>query len=249
MQDNQEQKERKRSLRNVANNNTVDNFINPNNENKQNSGNNSQIQVYVRDSQDNQVDANNKENQNTIIQQDNNLNKPNNQDNQNNLNQQLNIESPPPISNEPILDPQNMAQIPQGINNNNPNTNGMNQFQQIPVQNYPILANQLVYPQNGIIVIQQVPVGSPLIINRYTSTDLTCPYCRKIVKSVPDAYWTCESCCMCMKYYVLYYFTACIGFFIHFIINTCNGEDLCFCEATHRCPNCKNIIAKRIILC
>ena len=244
MQDNQEQKERKRSIRNVANGNTADNLVHQSNDNKQNSGDNSQIQVYSRNSQDNQVDVSNKENQNTIINQDNqDINKDKN--NPNGLNHQLNIDSPAPLSNEPILVPQNQPPISQSTNNN-PNRNTENQLQHAPTQNYPILANQLQYPQNKIVIIQQAPINLPIIgTNKYTPTNLTCLYCQKKVTSVPHTKWSCRSCCKCVECSCFYTVTFCIGFLLHLCVLWCTEGDWCCCEAEHRCPYCNNIIATR----
>ena len=238
---------RKRTIKNIVYNETVEQFQNEGGEQNPNFGNDQDVELYPKN--------NNQEN--TTIKD--NPNSPNN------IEQHMTIDTPPPLSNEPIMqdpnqiqDPQtnnihyvnsenpNQIQIPPATINNNPTINATNnQYQQIGYQN-PVFTPNQMYPQNQIIIIQTVPAG-PLM--QYTKTcssiRLTCPYCYKIVNTVPFSEWTLKSCCRCTELSLLYYFTACLGLLFHLCCLWCSGEDFCCFEADHRCPNCKNIIARR----
>ena len=156
-------------------------------------------------------------------------------------------ESPAPLSREPIISTPNPNQAPQSIINNQ-YTNNPNQFQQVPIVNPSLVANQM-YPQNpNVIIVRQIAPTPFMIYNdRYTPSSLTCPYCMKKVTSVPSTYWSCKSCeiCFCLMWAYFATFGLCI--FLDLCCLSCRDGDYCCYEADHRCPYCNNIIAKRAI--
>ena len=214
MNSEQEQKIRKRTIKNVVQNNTVDNTI----EQNQNSENKGDLGLNVE-------------------------NKPDSQKNINNIEP-----TTAPLSNEPIISSPFQNKIPQFSMNNNPNINPVSQFQQVPNRNSFIVGNQM-YPQgfqNGIIVIRQF-TQVPIIQNtrRYTPISLMCPYCQINVSTEPIIHWSFRSGCICFATLLLYIISYCLCFFLDLCCLACSDEDYCWYEADHRCPNCKNIIARR----
>ena len=246
MDKNQGEHPRKRTIKNIVNNQTVEQLPNEGDEQNPNFGNEPDVEI-----------PNNNNQENPTIKD--NPNSPNN------IEPYMTTDMPPPLSNEPIIQDPNQIQDPQANNipyfssenpnqilipsstiNNNPNINATNnQYQQIGYQN-PILTPNQMYPQKQIIIIQRVPVVPFMqYTNTCSSIRLTCPYCNIIVNTVPYSEWTCNSCCRCIELSSLYYFTACIGLFCHLCCLWCSREDFCCEEADHRCPNCKNVIARR----
>ena len=184
----------------------------------------------------------------TPINKSSNINKENNnskiqtvESEQNiNNNQQINIESPPVKTNDRILSPAYIINIPQSANNQIPNINAVNQFQQVPIQS-GMVPNQTVLP-NGDIIINLAPIQK---VKNYSSSKIKCPFCQLEVYTVPEnVSWTCESCNSCIEIVVLS-IICCLLPILIFLLCLCCGEDLCCYEADHRCPKCKNIIAKR----
>ena len=190
---------------------------------------------------------------------DNTLDK--NQNNENNRDIQLTVKNgpdpqikvsnleqfPAPLSNEPIFSNPNSNQAPQPtINNQDINYQG--QFQQVPGVNPSFVANQM-YPQNpNVIIIRQVVVPPTIAYTkRYTPTSMTCPYCMKNVVSNPNSHWSNRSCELCCCLTFLFYITGCLGLLLYLCCVSCWDEDFCCYEATHRCPYCNNIIAKRVV--
>ena len=246
MDKNQEEHHRRRIIKNIVNNQTAENFPNENNEQNINIGNDKDIEIFPNNDKENNVTI--KDNPNI----------------QNNIEPQITIDNPPPLSNEPIIqnrdqleDPQtndnpyinseNQNQIPPQTINNNPNINIVNPNQQIGYQNPNFIPNQM-YPQNQIIIIQRAPiVPSVAITNRYSSIRLICPYCNIMVNTVSFPEWTCNSCCKFCELFTIYLFTLFIAFLFHLCCMWCYDGDYCCYEAIHRCPNCNNIIARRII--
>ena len=155
-----------------------------------------------------------------------------------------NNQSPVPLSREQILYSPNPNQAPQSIINNQ-YTNNPNQFQQVPIVNPALVANQM-YPQNtNVIVIRQIERPGKIYNNRYTPTTLTCPYCMKKVTSVPSTYWSGKSCNTCSWIFCLYFFSAGLCLILDLSCLACNDGDYCCYEADHKCPHCNNIIAIR----
>ncbi len=182
-----------------------------------------------------------------------------NQNNENNRDIQLTIKNgpdpqikvnnleqlPAPLSNERILYTTNPTQAPQPtINNQYINYQG--QFQQVPGVNPSLVTNQMNPQNQNVIIIRQVATVPSMTYNhRYTPTSMTCPYCMKNVVSNPYSYWSGTSCNNCCFLTFLSFFSAGLCLLLHLWCLSCSDEDLCCCEADHRCPNCNNIIAKR----
>ena len=188
---------------------------------------------------DNTIEKN-QNNENNIDVQVITSNKPDYQINANNFEQ-----SPAPLSREQILSTPNSNNIPQPTINNQ-FMNGPGQFQQVPIVNPSLVANQM-YPQNpNVIIIHQVaPVPLKIYNNRYQSTSLTCPYCQKNVSSVPITTWSCKSCEQCFCIMFAYIVTLGLCIFLDLCFLTCSEGDYCCCEAIHKCPYCNRIIAQR----
>ena len=125
----------------------------------------------------------------TPINKSSNINKENNnskiqtvESEQNiNNNQQINIESPPVKTNDRILSPAYIINIPQSANNQIPNINDINQFQQVPIQS-GMVQNQTVLP-NGDVIINLAPIQK---VKNYSSSKIICPFCQLEVYTVPE---------------------------------------------------------------
>ena len=155
-----------------------------------------------------------------------------------------NNQSPVPLSREQILYNPNSNQAPQYIINNQ-YTNNPNQFQQVPIVNPALVANQM-YPQNqNVIVIRQIERSDKIYNNKYTPTTLNCPNCMKEVKSNPSYYWSGTSCNTCSWIFCLYIFTGFLFLILDISCLACDDGDYCCYEADHKCPQCNNIIAIR----
>ena len=210
----QEQKIRKRTIKNISQNNTVANEI----EQSPNPEYGGDIQLKVENRPDIQINDNNLE------------------------------PSPAPLSSEQILVSPHQNQMPQFSINNNLNINTVGQFQQIPNRNSYIVANQMIpqMGQNGIIIIRQFTTA-PVIQNthRYTPIISHCPYCQMRVTTDPYISWSSRSGCLCFGTFTLYIISFFLCLFLDLCCMACEDGDYCWYEAEHRCPNCKNIIARR----
>ena len=92
--------------------------------------------------------------------------------------------------------------------------------------NQPMINNQ-VKP----LPIHTVPLSD---IDSWGSIphNVTCPYCHQNVTTSVTASCNMGSCCLC-------FWLSCI---IWAIILSCTGKEIGCADATHKCPNCKNVI-------
>ena len=107
----------------------------------------------------------------------------------------------------------------------------------------PIVANNQIGIQNDnaeqpILVNQAKPMPVHVIplsdINTWGSLphNVTCPFCHQNVMTSVEANCNMGSCCLC-------FWLSCI---IWAIILLCMGKEIGCADATHKCPNCKNVI-------
>ena len=97
---------------------------------------------------------------------------------------------------------------------------------QIDNANQPMINNQV-----NPIPIHTIPLSD---INSWGSIPhkVTCPYCHQNVTTSVTASCNMGSCCLC-------FWLSCI---IWAIILLSMGKEIGCADATHKCPNCKNII-------
>ena len=108
----------------------------------------------------------------------------------------------------------------QDIDNNNGNQN------EIQSESLPMVINQITPSQ-----IQRIPKKT---INEWGTFpgEVECPFCHKNIKTNVQTNCNIGSCCLC-------FWLSCI---IWAIILLVRGKEIGCNDATHRCPNCKNVI-------
>ena len=119
--------------------------------------------------------------------------------------------------------------IPRKINNHSielqeiDNNNNQNEIQS---ESLPMVINQITPSQ-----IQRIPKKT---INEWGTFpgEVECPFCHKNIKTNVQTNCNIGSCCLC-------FWLSCI---IWKIILLVRGKEIGCNDATHRCPNCKNVI-------
>ena len=119
--------------------------------------------------------------------------------------------------------------IPPKINNHSielqdiDNNNNQNEIQS---ESLPMVINQITPSQ-----IQRIPKKT---INEWGTFpgEVECPFCHKNIKTNVQTNCNIGSCCLC-------FWLSCI---IWAIILLVRGKEIGCNDATHRCPNCKNVI-------
>ena len=120
--------------------------------------------------------------------------------------------------------------IPRKINNHSielqdidDNNNNQNEIQS---ESLPMVINQITPSQ-----IQRIPKKT---INEWGTfpSEVECPFCHKNIKTNVQTNCNIGSCCLC-------FWLSCI---IWAIILLVRGKEIGCNDATHRCPNCKNVI-------
>ena len=119
--------------------------------------------------------------------------------------------------------------IPRKINNHSielqdiDNNNNQNEIQS---ESLPMVINQITPSQ-----IQRIPKKT---INEWGTFpgEVECPFCHKNIKTNVQTNCNIGSCCLC-------FWLSCI---IWAIILLVRGKEIGCNDATHRCPNCKNVI-------
>ena len=119
--------------------------------------------------------------------------------------------------------------IPRKINNHSielqdiDNNNNQNEIQS---ESLPMVINQITPAQ-----IQRIPKKT---INEWGTFpgEVECPFCHKNIKTNVQTNCNIGSCCLC-------FWLSCI---IWAIILLVRGKEIGCNDATHRCPNCKNVI-------
>ena len=108
----------------------------------------------------------------------------------------------------------------QDIDDNNINQN------EIQSESLPMVINQITPSQ-----IQRIPKKT---INEWGTFpgEVECPFCHKNIKTNVQTNCNIGSCCLC-------FWLSCI---IWAIILLVRGKEIGCNDATHRCPNCKNVI-------
>ena len=118
--------------------------------------------------------------------------------------------------------------IPRNMNNQSIELKDMNNNTQniIPRESLPMLINQISPSQ-----IQRIPKK---IINQWGTfpSEVECPFCHKNVKTKVQTNCNVGSCCLC-------FWLSCI---IWAVILLFRGKEIGCNDATHKCPNCKNVI-------
>ena len=109
---------------------------------------------------------------------------------------------------------QNIELNPMGSNNQSGNTN------------QPIFISQ-----EGPLPVHCIPLSD---INKWGSLPhtVTCPFCHQNVTTSVEASCNMGSCCLC-------FWLSCI---IWAVILLIMGKEIGCADATHKCPNCKNVI-------
>ena len=184
MSNSNEEKARKRTIRNSVTNNVIENYQNYQN---------TEESITLRVNPDNKKDI-----------QENVINTP---ETQRNLKEQVNTETNPiSYTRDQILDNKNITPVPaqqqliqnQNINSMNLNTNNENRINVIqPAQPVPIVSSPVILgqqnPTNGIILNHQFTVMPSMnFVRTYKPFEMTCPYCFSNVITVPETSWSCE---------------------------------------------------------
>ena len=86
---------------------------------------------------------------------------------------------------------------------------------QAPMQNQPIVVNQVALPQLKT---------SPITV--------CCPYCKQTVTTIVETKFNCANCCLCLY----------AGLFVWMCIQCCREKDISCNDANHRCPSCQGLI-------
>ena len=92
--------------------------------------------------------------------------------------------------------------------------------------NQPIIVNQANPAPIHVIPLSDINTWGTLPHN------ITCPFCHQNVMTSVEASCNMGSCCLC-------FWLSCI---IWAIILLCMGKEIGCADATHKCPNCKNVI-------
>ena len=124
------------------------------------------------------------------------------------------------ISTDPsLLNPNPGMNMKPIVSNNQQETQNDN-------SNQPIIVNQV-----NPAPVHCIPLSD---INTWGSIphNVTCPFCHQNVLTSVEASCNMGSCCLC-------FWLSCI---IWAIILLCMGKEIGCADATHKCPNCKNVI-------
>ena len=115
---------------------------------------------------------------------------------------------------------------PHIVNDKNIELKEINYPKEEQTDTLPMLINQISPSQ-----IHSIP---NTIINEWGTFphEVECPFCHKNVKTNVEANFNMESCCLC-------FWLSCITWAIILLIM---GKEIGCADATHRCPNCKNVI-------
>ena len=148
----------------------------------------------------------------------------------------MNVESNPiPVSNDRILNENrvNSINIQQNGNIQNGPLNINGQFQAVPVQMSPV-----------IIITRPMNITPKIIrVSTYSPINTVCYSCGVPVTTNPKLWFNCWCCC----FWTL--FSLC-SYLIGFCIYLCWKEgDFCCYEADHKCPICGKTLARREYCC
>ena len=90
--------------------------------------------------------------------------------------------------------------------------------------------------KNSVIVNNQVTpyVRTNFEVSKSSSFYTTCQFCKKKIYTKTNQHF---NSCTC-------FFCCCTGCLIYVIVQLIRGKDLCCYDATHKCPECKQIIAE-----
>ena len=115
---------------------------------------------------------------------------------------------------------------PHIVNNKNIELKEINDLKENQTDNLPMLINQITPTE-----IHSIP---NTVINEWGTFphEVECPFCHKNVKTNVEASCNMGSCCLC-------FWLSCVTWAIILLIM---GKEIGCADATHRCPNCKNVI-------
>ena len=115
---------------------------------------------------------------------------------------------------------------PHLVNTQNIELKEVNNTQENQIENLPMLINQITPSE-----IHSIP---NTVINEWGTFphEVECPFCHKTVKTKVEASCNMGSCC-------LSFWLSCITWAIILLVM---GKEIGCADATHRCPNCKNVI-------
>ena len=112
---------------------------------------------------------------------------------------------------------------------------------QNPPYGQPAISADQMAPQNQaygqpgqpIVINQQSPVtmANPLMF-KTTPIALTCIFCNKPCTTVVQKKCNVCACLLCW----------CTGLLCYVCVQCCRQKDICFCDATHTCPNCGQVV-------
>ena len=110
--------------------------------------------------------------------------------------------------------------------NQNIELNPMGSNNQTENKNQPVFISQ-----EGPLPVHCIPLSD---INKWGSLPhtVTCPFCHQNVTTSVEASCNMGSCCLC-------FWLSCI---IWAVILLIMGKEIGCADATHKCPNCKNVI-------
>ena len=95
----------------------------------------------------------------------------------------------------------------------------------IVAQPQPLLQGGIVINQNQPIFPQQMFLVNPV--------NIICPFCKQQISTTVETQFSCAACCICCLLGVFY-----------FLMQAVRGKDLMCNDATHRCPNCNNVVGQ-----
>ena len=86
--------------------------------------------------------------------------------------------------------------------------------------------------QGGIVINQNQPLFAQQIF-LVNPVNMICPFCKQQINTLVETHFNCGACCICCLLGVFY-----------FLMQAVRGKDLMCNDATHRCPNCNNVVGQ-----
>ena len=141
--------------------------------------------------------------------------------------------NPPPSSDKMNLYPVT-PNVPPGQPMPYPNQNN---YPQQPIPYSQPIIQGTAYP-NAVIVNQPVIISGTNQFFSSSPISTTCQFCKASVTTSVEKSFNILACLLCL-------FT---GFLIFACIQCCSGKDILCCDATHKCPNCGNMVGRYVAI-
>ena len=126
---------------------------------------------------------------------------------------------------EPLMPPSGQPYPPQTqpMPQPQPIAPAAQEYQQPPTYQPPV-------PNQQPIVVNQYVAAVPLKL-KTTPAAIVCPHCNSQITTVVETQFNCGNCCFCFWF-----------FWCWLCVSLCNDKDLNCTDATHKCPNCNQVI-------